>query len=415
MTLTRSPLRLLVLLAAVALCAPLLSASPAQAATPRVTSTYFGMTDSTPTSWPATRVGSIRLWDSGVTWRHLETSPGVFDFTNLDQQVAVARSHGARPLLTLGSTPRFHATKPNQAALYGRGSASMPRLWAWERYVRKVVSRYGTKVDYQVWNEANVQGFWTGTPRQLAKLTQVTSKIVNANAPAAKLVSPSLGTRLSGQRLWLRNFYAQTVGGRRVARWVDVVSLHLYPLPSQGPEAAMKQLAAARSHLRALGVNKPIWNTEVNYGIQVGGGGTAKDISSRREAALLTRTYVLNIQNGVYRVYWYSWDLQRFANTFLTTPAGALTQAGVAFGVVRTWLQGTRASGCSRSSNGTYTCTFKYGSGVKRVYWNPSRKASVQTVSSATRLTYQTGGSTAIRGGKRIGVDFAPVMVRSRR
>ena len=415
MTVSRLPLRLLVPAAALALTAPLLSASPVQAATPRVTSTYFGMTDSAPTSWPSARVGSIRLWDSGVTWRHLETSPGVFDFTDLDQQVAVARSHGARPLLTLGSTPRFHATKPGQAALYGSGSASMPKLWAWARYVRKVVARYGARVDYQVWNEANVQGFWTGTPRQLAKLTQVTSKIVNGNASAAKVVSPSLGTRLSGQRLWLRKFYAQTVGGRRVARWVDVVSLHLYPLPSQGPEASMTQLSAARSHLRALGVSKPIWNTEVNYGIQVGGGGTAKDISSRREAALLTRTYVLNIQNGVYRVYWYSWDLQDFANTFLTTATGATTKAGTAFSVVRTWLQGTRPAGCSRSSNGTWTCTFRYGDGVKRVYWNPTRKAYVRTAGSATKLQYQTGGVEQINGGKRIRVDYAPVMVRSRR
>ena len=202
MTLSRLPFRLLVPAAALALTAPLLSASPAQAAAPRVTSTYFGMTDSAPTSWPSARVGSIRLWDSGVTWRHLETSPGVFDFTHLDQQVAVARSHGARPLLTLGSTPKFHATKPGQAALYGSGSASMPKLWAWERYVRKVVARYGAKVDYQVWNEANVQGFWTGTQRQLAELTQVTSKIVNSNASAAKVVA----------RHWARGFRASGCG-----------------------------------------------------------------------------------------------------------------------------------------------------------------------------------------------------------
>jgi hypothetical protein len=406
---------LLVPAAALALTAPLLSASPAQAATPRVTSTYFGMTDADPTSWPSTPVGSMRLWDSGVTWRQIETAPGVFDFSKLDAQVAVSRANGARPLLVLGSTPRFHATKPGQSALYGSGSASMPKLWAWKRYVNKVVARYGAKVDYQVWNEANVQSFWTGTQRQLATLTMATSKIVNSKASAAKVVSPSLGTRLSGQRLWLRNFYKQTVGGRRVAGWVDIVSLHLYPLPTQGPEGAMKQLAAARSHLRALNVSKPIWNTEVNYGIRVGGGGTAKSISARRQAALVTRTYVLNIQNGVYRVYWYAWDLHNFANTFLTTSTGSLTKAGVAFGVVRTWLQGTRAAGCSKSSNGTWTCTFRYGDGVKRVYWNPSRKAYVRTVGSATRLQYQTGGVENINGGKRIRVDYAPVMVRSKR
>ena len=91
-------------------------------------------------------------------------------------------------LLVLGQTPKFHSTKPGKRGSYGAGAASMPREAAWKNYVSTVVRRYkGQGVDYQVWNEGNVSGYWQGTPAQMAKLTQLTSKIVNSNDSGAKV------------------------------------------------------------------------------------------------------------------------------------------------------------------------------------------------------------------------------------
>ena len=173
--------RALAIGAAVALGLTLLPAAPASAANQRVASSFFGMHDFNPVSWPAATVGTVRLWDSGVTWRDIEPSNGVFDFSRLDAQVDSARANGARVLLVLGQTPRFHATKPGRRGSYGPGAASMPTKASWTRYVTTVVKRYkGRGVDYQVWNEANVSGYWQGTASQMAQLTQRTSRIVNA-------------------------------------------------------------------------------------------------------------------------------------------------------------------------------------------------------------------------------------------
>lgn len=413
MTFPRS-LHLLLAALALGLTASLLPAAPAQAASQRVTPRFFGMTDSDPVSWPQARIGSMRLWDSGVTWRQIERRPGVFDFTTLDNQVNAAAANGARPLLVLGSTPRFHATRPAQAGLYGSGSASMPRLAPFRNYVTKLVRRYGARVDYQVWNESNVLGFWSGTPGQMATLTKIVSKIVAANAPRALVVSPALATRLTGQRKWLRDFYAQRTGGRRVAGWVDVVSLHLYPLPQQGPEASMALLSSVRTMLANLGVRKPIWNTEVNYGM-VGGpqaGADANAISSSRQVGNVIRTYVLNAQNRVGRVYWYSWDLLKMGNTALVTDDRAtLTPAGQSFATVQSWLVGTRPAGCSTNKVGTWTCRFITGSQTRTVIWNPKRTVTVTVPKGTRSLTSWTAATSGTRPGSRLAVGPVPVLL----
>ena len=44
--------------------------------------------------WPTINFGSLRLWDNATSWTNIETSKGVFDWTNLDKVVADANTNG---------------------------------------------------------------------------------------------------------------------------------------------------------------------------------------------------------------------------------------------------------------------------------------------------------------------------------
>jgi Beta-1,4-xylanase len=402
------------------LAGSLLPASTADAAAPpRITSRFFGASDQAPggssaSGFPHGPVGSLRLWDDRVSWRDLETSPGVFNFAYLDSLVATARKHGAKPMIVLGQTPRFHASHPSWAGAYGKGAATMPSLGAWKRYVATVAARYGSAVDYQVWNEPNVVGYWRGSPAQMATLTRTARGVIDKWAPNATLVAPSFPVRLAAQRSWISRYYARKTGGHKVASYVDVVSLNLYPPKVGGPETSMSLLREMRRILAARGVHKPIWNTEINYGL-IGNGNNARNISNRRQAANVTRTYVLNAANRIKRVYWYSWDLQGIGNTDLTARNDAtLTKAGVAYGVVSSWLVGGRVGGCSVGSAGLYTCTVRYSDGVKRIYWNPSGRTTIRAVGSSTYTQGMLGARRTLHGGERLSVGYAPILVRSK-
>ncbi len=272
----------------------------------------------------------------------------------------------------------------------------MPTKAGWTAYVRAVAQRnrqvWGGIASFQVWNEANVIGYWSGTPKQMAVLTAWTDAALSSADPAARLVAPALVTRLSSQQTWIDTYYRQRVAKKNVSSYVDALSFQLYPVATGTPESSMALLRTVRRILARYDVHKPIWNTEVNYGM-VGGptaGAGVAPLSADRQVSNVLRTFVLNAENRVSRVYWYSWDLLRMANTQLVLDDRiTLTPAGQALGIARGWLLGTRPAGCTRAKNGTWTCTFTTATQTRRVVWNPVRSTSVSASGTSSAATWR--------------------------
>ena len=438
----RTTRTLLAALVAGGLVAALGPSGPASAATGRlIDKRLFGMHDSDPTTWPGAGPGSIRLWDAGVTWRDIETSPGVYDFGRLDADVRAAHAAGAEVTLVLGVTPAFYAPTG------GDQTSNPTSLVAWDAYVRALVTRYSSGswgyrgiAAYQVWNEANVTGYWTGTPQQMAVLTEHTYNVVKSVDRGALVVSPAFASRIAEQIRGIRRFAFAWTDGKPAWRYTDVVSLNLYPLETYGtsagvPETSMSLLAKARKILGYGGLPStfPIWNTEINYGMPTGsrGGTGATPIRPDLQMAYVVRTYLLNAANGVRRVDFYAYD-QRYlpgtnrtlGNVRLSDPADGVTlsSAGRAYQLAQKWMVGarlvpTRTGGkpCMKDSAGTYTCVLTYAGGVRRVYWNPGARVKVTTAKGAHYKVGVYGLRVRIKGGSRITVDQHPVMVPSPR
>ena len=416
----------------------LVGCMPAQASDIRVRHALFGMHDGTGSaSYAEIHEGAIRLWDAGVQWNQIETSRPTnghhhYNWTTLDRLVTNAQAAHAQVTMVVAGTPRFYSKD--------QWNLRVTRIPAYKHFVKALMNRYrsfhGSRgiAAYEVWNEANISTFWNGSPGTMAKMTRAMYLTRNKTDKGADVIAPPMVTRLDYQLKWLSEFYKQRVHGKAVWRYMDAVALSLYPLPTYGrrtgvPEDSIRQLNTVKRLLHRAGVpgTKPIWNTEVNYGLTTGknAGKPAAAITDARQASNVMRTYLLNAANGVKRVFWYRYDMHRLCggcrtlgNTLLTDPDDVtqVTPAGRAYARAQEWMHGKLLAPkghrpCPKDRHGTYRCVVKDGSDKRFIYWNPFTTARVKLPAGAHDREGVLGKKFTVQPHHWMKVTFRPVMV----
>jgi hypothetical protein len=192
-----------------------------------------------------------------------------------------------------------------------------------------------------------------------------------------------------------------------VADYVDAVSLQLYPDAEGTPESSMELLDAMKATLQKHGVDKPIWNTEINYGLT---GGQVEPAPEDVQVMNVVATYLLNAANGVERVYWYGWDQQGNVDTLMVEPDGVtVTPAGKAFRTVHDWLDGGTVGSCDSDAEGTWTCQVDHPDGARTVVWNAETTVSVPVPEGATSAEEVGGKASDVEAGSTVEVGTVPV------
>ncbi len=373
-----------------------------------VTSSYFGMhAPSLVSTFPQAPVGAVNLTTNGVYWRDVEPTDGRFDFSLLTTLVDQAHAHGAQPLLILGLTPAFASTKPGASNV----AATMPRLDQWRDYVHAVVTRYGTRVDYQIWPEADIASNWSGSLEQLATLVATAATIIHAATDdKALVVSPAMVLRLPYQQRAMRTFFAQKVGGTPVGDFVDVVGVDPYPLERGAPEDSATLIGIAHEILRADQVHAPLWNVEISYGV-AGAHAPVHPLPASEQASYVVRTFLLNAANDVRRVYWLGWAQIAELGIQLVKPDQVTpSPAGQAYAMVRSWMIGQTVRSCQRRPDtDLYACEMVRDGVTSWVYWTTEGTERVVVPSGSRYLQRILAKPTEVAAGDRIVVTTTPV------
>lgn len=179
---------------------------------------------------------------------------GAYDFSGVDAVYDKVVSLGLRPIVELGYMPRDLAADPSRTVFRYEAVISPPKDFeAWADLVRALaehlVGRYGLRelIDhwaFEVWNEPNLDVFWSGTPEEYFLLYDVT-------AAAVKNVHPDLrvGGPASAAGGWVEELLAHVAESGAA---LDFVSTHTYgnaPLDW-------------RPTLAGYGLDVPLWWTE---------------------------------------------------------------------------------------------------------------------------------------------------------
>ena len=153
----------------------------------------------------------------------------VYDWTGVDRVYDTVVGLGMRPIVELGFMPRDLASDPSRTVFSYEGIISPPTDWGrWADLVRafvtRLVERYGRdevrdRWAFEVWNEANLSVFWSGTPADYWRLYEVTAR-------AVKDVDP--GLRVGGPATAAVGWVGEQL---RVDAPVDFLSTHVYGSP----------------------------------------------------------------------------------------------------------------------------------------------------------------------------------------
>jgi hypothetical protein len=263
--------------------------------------------------------GYHRLWDMAVAWKDVNPAPGVFTWATLDQRVAQAEASGAIPMLVLGLTPQWAAADPSAGdPRWGAGTASPPaNMNTFQSYVDAVVSRYGPRIGaYEVWNEANLPTFWTGTPVQMANMTQIAYYTIKDKNPGAIVTAASVTTRLRGPMKKFVTPYVKALAS--AGSPIDAFAIHSYPAGTAGPAQRVLDVQHWQTVVEfAAGpgadiLDKQVWDTEVNYGLAGPGSTPGTDYTDAQGADLITQTFADSLELGIDATFWYLYTAAPF-------------------------------------------------------------------------------------------------------
>jgi hypothetical protein len=344
-------------------------------------------------TWPDIPFGAWRLWDAGVAWSELEPQKGVWHFDRLDSAVELASTHGVEVLLTLGLTPDWASSRPNEASGYKFGNAAPPKnMVDWDDYVRTVATRFKGRIRaYEIWNEPNLKVNFTGDAATMAEMTKRAAAILKQIDPSCIVISASVTGRYGLQ--WLDSYFSYGIGDS-----VDVIGYHLYVTPDP-PEQMLPLAAAVKRTMAAHGLAaKPLWNTESGWA-------KPKVFASPEEAAAyLSRAFILNWYGGVKRFYWYAWDNYWWVTLYTTDPATRHQAfAALAYATTEGWMVGAVLRSCDADSQDIWSCRLDRGGISSWIVWRPEGPIRYQ-LAQTLRSVHQTPGLDGSRSPIRQGM-----------
>jgi xylan 1,4-beta-xylosidase len=175
----------------------------------------------------AVRAHAILHDDLGV-YREVDGEP-VLDFAGVDRIYDRVLQLGLRPIVEISFMPHDLASDPERTVFHYGAIISPPKDWSrWEQLVgdltAHLVERYGREEvrgwGFEVWNEANLEVFWSGTRDEYLRLYDVSVGAVKA-VDAALLV----GGPASAAAAWIDELLVHV---EQSSAPIDFLSTHTY-------------------------------------------------------------------------------------------------------------------------------------------------------------------------------------------
>ncbi len=338
------------------------------------------------TNWASVAAGkSITHVRDELYWNVVEAQKGLYVFpAAYDAYMAALKKAGISPLIELDFE--------NDNYDGGMTPYTSTGIAAYAQYGVQVLKHYGTQIkDVEIWNEYN-GSFCTGPATSDRSGTY--ARMLQAAYAQIKAVRPDV-TVVGGSTIEVPLPYWEKLMQAGALSSMDALSIHPYRYNSP-PEGIEEDVASLQTLIKKYnnGKTKPIWVTEVGWGIQDGSAPGEMVIDQTTQAKFLVRAYALLLSAGVQRVYWYLLrDYQDF--TLGLTEADTTPKlSAYAMQTLINELSGAKFVRREKTDPNIYSMLFQHADGTQvRVLWALNPVAVNLSVGTATTMTSMTGAS----------------------
>lgn len=191
------------------------------------------------------------------SWGADPDQPSSYDFVQSDYYMKTITSLGLHSIFRLGYSAEFktaihHNTPPESFSKWAVIAAHVVRHYndGWDHGFHYAIK------DWEIWNEPDGHGFWTGTPEQYDQIYAVTAEDIKHHDPSVNVGGPALASKLRFLEQFLSYQQAHHVP-------VDFVSWHIY---TQDPDAVVARAKAVHQLMERYRFGKsPSILDEWNY------------------------------------------------------------------------------------------------------------------------------------------------------
>lgn len=164
----------------------------------------------------------------------IENGKEIHSWSNIDQIFDFLLKIGMRPFVELSFMPTALASG-NTTVFHYKANVTPPNNWQkWDLLIKKLmqhwVDRYGLievrKWFFEVWNEPNLNAFWTGTQADYFKLYKHTVDAIKSVDGQLQVGGPA-----TANDQWIDDFVAH---GKQHDLAIDFISTHHYPTDAFG-------------------------------------------------------------------------------------------------------------------------------------------------------------------------------------
>ncbi len=200
----------------------------------------------------------VRLLRISFGWDAIETSEGHFDWGFWDDLVETAvDDYGITLIPYVAYTPRWNATNQEEAFFWRSPPVDYE---AFGRFMTQLVTRYKGRIKtWELWNEPDIEWYWTGPAEDFARFVKIGSEAVRRADPEATVVLGGLAHDT--------DYLLELFRDHAISPAVDVVNMHnyyetwaTYPVEDIGAYVGRVAEIVGR-----YGQGQPLWMAEVGY------------------------------------------------------------------------------------------------------------------------------------------------------